>query len=81
MIMDPNQPSLLKKWLDKFLVINLFVIIGGAFLFLGAAVSSLNGHIFLYKLFQQLWFPLFIPALSLFFTAVLVEALLKNKGS
>ncbi len=69
-----DQPSLLKKWLDKFLVINLFVIIGGSVLFLIGAFSSIYGVLLPYEIFQGLWFPLFIPAISLFFTAVLVEA-------
>ncbi|ABX08521.1 Hypothetical protein P9211_05901 [Prochlorococcus marinus str. MIT 9211] len=51
------------------------MIIGGSFLFLIGALSSIYGILLPYKIFQELWFPLFIPAISLFFTAVLVEAL------
>ena len=36
---------------------------------------SVNGNSSLYNLFQKLWYPLFIPSLSLFFTAILIEAI------
>ncbi len=68
----------LKKWLDNILIINLFIIIIGAFFFLGSVLLSANGNGNLYGLFQKLWFPLFIPALSLFFTAILSEAIISN---
>jgi len=64
-----------KNALDRLLVINLFVILSGALILIIGAIFSANGNNFLYNLFQKLWFPLYIPSLSFFFTAVLVEAL------
>ena len=80
--MASTEP-LLKQWFDKFLVINFFIIIGGFLLFLVGVLASTNGLKAPYVVFQSLWLPLFIPSISLFFTAVLGEALWKkiNKES
>ncbi len=71
-----------KKKIDNLLIYNLYILIAGAILFLSSVILGLNGNPSLYNIFQKLWFPLFIPVLSLFFTAVLIEAiftkLLKN---
>ena len=67
-----------KKLLDNILIYNLYILIIGS-LFLGISfIYSINGHSNLYNLFQKLWYPLFIPSLSLFFTAILVEAILNK---
>ena len=47
---------------------NLNILLGISF------ALSVNGNSYLYNLFQKLWYPLFIPSLSLFFTAILIEA-------
>ncbi len=64
-----------KKRLDTFLVWNLFVIILGALFFMISAFLSSKGYVYPYIIFQKLWFPLFIPSLSLFFTAVSIEVI------
>ena len=70
-----NSPkSSWKERLDNFLVVNLFVVIAGAFLFGISIAAKANGSEYPFTIFQKLWFPLFIPAISLFFTAVLIEA-------
>ena len=63
-----------EKIIDHILIFNLFILILGAFLFLSSVVFSFNGNPNLYNFFQSLWYPIFIPALSLFFTAILIEA-------
>lgn len=75
--MEPSQ-SLLSKWIEKILVINFFLVIAGAAFFLTAVICSANGIELPYRVFQRLWYPLFIPVISLFFTAVLTEALLSR---
>ena len=67
-----------KKLLDNILIINLFILILGAFFFLASVLSSINGSQRLYNLFQHLWYPVFIPALSLFFTAILIEVIISK---
>ena len=63
-----------KKVLDNILIYNLYLLIIGS-IFLGISFAlSVNGNTYLYNLFQKLWYPIFIPSLSLFFTAILIEA-------
>ena len=67
-----------KKVLDNILIYNLYILIIGS-VFLGISFTfSINGDSDLYNIFQKLWYPLFIPSLSLFFTAILVEAILNK---
>ena len=73
--MKKTIESKLKKALDNILIYNLYILIIGS-LFLGVSfVLSVNGNSDLSNLFQKLWYPIFIPSLSLFFTAILIEAL------
>ena len=69
-----------KRFLDNILIYNLYVlIIGSLFLFI-SFLLSVNGNSYLYNLFQKLWYPVFIPSLSLFFTAILVQAIFNSVG-
>ena len=65
-----------KKILDNILIYNLYILIIGAFFLIISFILSINGNTNLYNLFQKLWYPVFIPSLSLFFTAILIEAIL-----
>ncbi len=76
--MDPSNESKLKGLLDNLLIYNLYVLIIGAIFLVISVVLSFNGNSTLFSLFQKLWFPLFIPSLSLFFTAILVEVILNS---
>ena len=64
-----------KKFLDDILIFNLYILIVGAVILAISFILSINGFTDLYKLFQKLWYPIFIPSLSLFFTAILIEAI------
>ena len=71
--MEKTNEKKLKKLLDNILIYNLFIIILGSFLLAISFILSTNGITNLYNLFQKLWYPLFIPSLSLFFTAILID--------
>ena len=76
--MTKSSESKWKKALDNVLIYNLYFLIIGS-IFLGISFTlSVNGNSELYNLFQKLWYPVFIPSLSLFFTAILVEAVLNK---
>ena len=80
--MNKNNEREWKKILDNLLVYNLYILIIGAILLAVSFVLSINGNANLYNIFQKLWYPIFIPSLSLFFTAILIEtifSLLINK--
>ena len=76
--MNKTKESNLKVFLDNMLIYNLYIIIIGAIFLFVSFLISINGNDNLYILFQKLWYPLFIPSLSLFFTAILIDAILKS---
>ena len=76
--MENKDESKLKKGLDSILIYNLYILIIGAILLIISFVSSINGNAKLYNLFQKLWYPIFIPSLSLFFTAILIESIINK---
>ncbi len=72
--MKETSKSKWKNTLDNILIYNLYILIIGS-IFLGISFAlSINGNSVLYILFQKLWYPLFIPSLSIFFTAILIES-------
>ena len=67
-----------QKWrivLDNILIYNLYILIIGAIFLAISFILSVNGYQYLYTIFQKTWYPIFIPSLSLFFTAILIEAI------
>ena len=76
--MDDQNESKTKSVLDNILIYNLFILIFGSIFLLISFYLSMNGNSSLYNLFQNLWYPLFIPSLSLFFTAIFIEAIINQ---
>ena len=74
--MKKANESKAKIFLDNILIYNLYILIIGAIFLFSSVILSMNSYDKLYILFQKLWYPLFIPSLSLFFTAILIEAIL-----
>ena len=76
--MEELEESKFKRVLDNILIYNLFILIIGSIFLAISFLLSIRGNSALFNLFQKLWFPVFIPSLSLFFTAILVEAILSK---
>lgn len=76
--MENKDESKLKKGLDSILIYNLYILIIGAILLFVSFLVGINGNSTLYELFQKLWYPIFIPSLSLFFTAILLESVINE---
>ena len=74
---NENEPKW-KKALDNILIYNLYILILGSLYLAFSFVISVNGNSYFFNLFQKLWYPVFIPSLSLFFTAILVEAVINS---
>ena len=74
--MEKTKEKTWKSLLDNFLIYNLYLLILGSIFLAIGYLLSINGNSYLFNLFQKLWYPVFIPSLSLFFTAIFVEALL-----
>jgi len=76
--MKKTVESKWKKAIDNILIYNLYILILGALLLGISFTLSVSGNPDLYNLFQKLWYPVFIPSLSLFFTAILIEAVINS---
>jgi hypothetical protein len=74
----PPAPLLqrLKGWLDTLLVINVFVVIGGALWFALAVLLHSRQIEAPLDLFQALWEPLFTPAIGLLMGAAVLSGIL-----
>ena len=66
----------LKLWLDRLLVADVFLVIGGALWFLSAVICEARGLHQPLALFQTLWDPLFMPAIGLLMAAALLSGAL-----
>tara|TARA_B100000965_G_scaffold399441_1_gene419419 strand:+ start:6662 stop:6913 length:252 start_codon:yes stop_codon:yes gene_type:complete len=73
--MDVKKERKWKTIIDNILIYNLYILIIGALFLAISFILSMNGYSNPYTLFQKLWYPIFIPSLSLFFTAILIEAI------
>ena len=76
--MNKLKESKWKLVLDNILIYNLYILIVGAILLAVSFILSFNGLQNLFQLFQKLWYPVFIPSLSLFFTAILIEIIISK---
>ena len=66
----------LKRWLDRLLVTDVFVVIAGAFWFLAAVLCEARGIHQPLAVFQRLWEPLFTPAIGLLMAAAVISGVL-----
>ena len=68
-----NNESLLKKWLDRFLIVDFFILIIGSIWFLFSIIFYFNGYNKFFELFYKLWMPLFLPAITIFIVGILTN--------
>ena len=66
----------LKGWLDGLLVADVFLVIGAALWFGLAVLLHSRGVEAPLQLFERLWQPLFLPAISLLMAAAIVSGVL-----
>ena len=64
-----------KRWLDRLLVLDVFLVLGGAVWFAVAVIADGQGLKAPMQQFQQLWDPLFTPAIGLLMAAALINGL------
>ena len=53
-----------KRWLDRLLVLDVFLVLGGAVWFAVAVIADGQGFTAPMQQFQRLWDPLFTPAIG-----------------
>lgn len=76
---DTSRPSALQRlreWLDRLLVADVFLVLAGALWFALAVVLHSQGVEAPLATFQQLWEPLFTPAIGLLMAAALLSGAL-----
>ena len=62
-----------KTWMDRFLMVNVFLVMAGALWFVVAVGLHSQGLEQPLGHFQQLWTPLFMPAIGLLMAAALLN--------
>ena len=76
MIKPSSEESLWKRWVDRILMLDLFLVILGSIFLVIAFILSFLGYDFLMNFFQILWKPLFLPLITILISASLVNGLL-----
>ena len=73
--MSAQTEPLWKRWLDRLLMLNVLLVASGAVFFTVAVLAQSQGRNRAMDLFQQLWQPLFTPAISLLIMAALISGI------
>ncbi|MFM1843141.1 MAG: hypothetical protein RLZZ490_1883 [Cyanobacteriota bacterium] len=73
--------SLLLTWFDRILIADVFVVLLGFFWFAIAVVGESTGVPLGYHLWQQLWIPVFNPAIGILILGALSSWLIKKVGT
>lgn len=61
------------KWLNRILIFDVFLVMGGFLWFAVAVIGEYTGIPLGFKLFQQLWLPLFNPAISILIAGAILS--------
>ncbi len=65
----------IKRIIDNFLLINLFVVIFFAIFFIFAVIMEFNGVPSLLNIFQKLWNPLVVPLITILIVSSLLNGI------
>ena len=71
-----------KKYLDNFLLCNLFVVIFSALFFVFSLIMEINGKTIFLDFFRRIWKPFILPSITILISSILFTAiisLLKKK--
>ncbi len=55
----------IKKYLDSFLLLNLFLVILSAAYFIFSLIMEINGNSIFLNFFRKIWEPLILPMISI----------------
>ena len=64
-----------KKYLDNFLLCNLFIVIFSALFFIFALIMEINGNSIFLDFFRKIWDPFILPTISILISSSLVIAI------
>jgi len=65
-----------KKYLDNFLLCNLFIVIFSSLFFIFSLVMEINGKSIFLNFFRRIWEPFILPAITVLISSTLLIALI-----
>lgn len=65
-----------KKYLDNFLLCNLFVVIFSSLFFIFSLIMEINGKSTFLDFFRKIWEPFILPAISILISSSLLLAII-----
>ncbi len=63
-----------KKYLDNFLLCNLFIVIFCALFFIFSLIMEINGNSIFLNFFRRIWEPFILPAITILIFSTLLIA-------
>ena len=64
----------LKKFLDNFLLCNLFIVIFSSLFFIFSLIMEINGKSIFLDFFRRIWEPFILPAITILIFSTLLIA-------
>ena len=83
MIIVKMKNNNFKSFVDKVLLINLFLVIIFAFFFIFSVIMEINGFSIYLDFFRKIWNPLIIPLITLLIVSSLwsgINSWLRKRG-
>ena len=65
-----------KKYLDNFLLCNLFIVILSSFFFIFSLIMKINGKSVFLDFFRWIWQPFILPTITILILSTLLIALI-----
>ena len=65
-----------KKYLDNFLLCNLFIVIFSSLFFIFSLVMEINGNSIFLEFFRRIWEPFILPTIIILISSTLLIALI-----
>jgi len=65
-----------KKYLDNFLLCNLFIVIFSAFFFIFSLIMEFNGKSIFLDFFRKIWEPFILPTITILISSTLLIAII-----
>ncbi len=66
----------LKKYLDNFLLSNLFIVILSSLFFLFSLIMEINGQSIFLNFFRRIWEPFILPTITILISSTLLVAII-----
>ena len=65
-----------KKYLDNFLLFNLFIVIFSSLFFLFSLIMEINGKSIFLEFFRRIWEPFILPTITILISSTLLIAII-----